>query len=79
MKQEILIKWENGLRTCKNINQQFFKDVSNLNQNLLFTNNGTSVEMGIDSHYKFQISSSNFSNKNQLINFINEEIKRIKE
>jgi len=79
MKRELIKTWQNGLKTCKAVNPQFFKQASNNNLNLLFTNNGNEVEMGIDSHYKFQINSSNFENKTDLINFINEEIKRIKE
>jgi len=70
--------WKNGLRTCKNINQKFFKETSNHNQNLLFSGDGTSVDMGIDSHFQFQISSSNFENKKQLIEFMLEEIERMK-
>jgi len=79
MKQEILIKWENGLQTCKAVNPQFFKQASNHNLNLLFTNNGNEVEMGIDTHFQFQINSSNFENKTDLINFMKNEIRRIKE
>ena len=70
--------WRTGLKTCKNINQKFFKQVSNHNQNLLFSSDGTSVDMGIDSHFQFQISSSNFENKKQLIEYMKDEIQRMK-
>ena len=79
MKRELIKTWQNGLKTCKAVNPQFFKQASNNNLNLLFNNDGTSVDMGIDSHYSFQINSSNFSNKNQLIEFMKNEIRRIKE